>query len=344
MIEFHREFIGCHHLKDVIVEDWDGNGTEDIRVIYSEYTDYHYRINEAVFSLKNNRLVPLFFITTDDKLYHEEYPEKAPYYRREYKKTKSGVLIHEYDGTINLNRKSPDYNKITHISDKTYEEALVNKDLEITDIYCYEEETEDSYYEEEINITAFKEYDFVDENGVELLPFKYDYAHNFSERLAAVELNEKWGFIDKTGKEVIPLKYDYAHNFSEGLSAVELNGKWGFIDKTGKEVIPLKYDGVSALFCDGFWEGLAAVELNGKWGFINKTGEEVIPFRYDFTWGFGEGLAPVELNGKWGYIDRYGKQIIPFRYDEAYCFSKNIAKVGLNGKFFNINKKGNNVD
>jgi hypothetical protein len=28
------------------------------------------------------------------------------------------------------------------------------------------------------------------------------------------------------------LKYDYAGDFYEGCACVELNGKWGFIDKT----------------------------------------------------------------------------------------------------------------
>jgi hypothetical protein len=306
MIEFHQELKGCHKLRDVIVEDWDGNETEDIRVIYSEYIDYHDCINEVVFSLENNQLVPLFFITTDDKFYYQEgYPENVPYCYREYKKTKSGVLIHEYKAIINLDEKSPNYNKITHISNRTYEKSLVNNDLDITDIYRFEDDYED---------------------------------------ITVIKSSDKYGFMDANGAEVVPLKYDYAHNFSEGLAAVKLNGKWGFIDKMGKEVIPLKYDNVSALFCDGFWEGLAPVELNGKWGFINKSGEEVISFRYDFTWGFSEGLAAVKLNGKWGYIDRCGKQIIPFRYDEAYNFLDDIAKVELNMKLFNIDKKGDNVD
>ncbi|MGB9726533.1 MAG: WG repeat-containing protein [Minisyncoccia bacterium] len=49
--------------------------------------------------------------------------------------------------------------------------------------------------------------------------------------------NDKWGFIDKTGKEVIPFKYDYAYDFSEGLAHVGLNGKRFCIDKTDKEVL-----------------------------------------------------------------------------------------------------------
>ena len=51
----------------------------------------------------------------------------------------------------------------------------------------------------------------------------------------------KYGFINKEGKEVIPFKYDDASDFSEGLARVLLNHKEGFINKEGKVVIPFKY-------------------------------------------------------------------------------------------------------
>ena len=70
-----------------------------------------------------------------------------------------------------------------------------------------------------------------------------------------VKLNGKYGFIDKEGKEIIPLKYDEVREFREGLATVELNKKWGFVDKEGKEVISLKYDCVY----QNFIEGLAIV-------------------------------------------------------------------------------------
>ena len=36
--------------------------------------------------------------------------------------------------------------------------------------------------------------------------------------------------------------YDYAWDFSEGLARVEINGKWGYINKQGESVIPARYD------------------------------------------------------------------------------------------------------
>ena len=112
---------------------------------------------------------------------------------------------------------------------------------------------------------------------------------SFREGLAPVELfglydNGKWGFIDKEGKEVIPIKYDWVENFSEGLAPVKLlNGKWGYIDKEGKVVIPIKYDDAWP-----FREGLALVKLNGKWSYIDKEGKVVIPIKYEDVFPYRE--------------------------------------------------------
>ena len=80
----------------------------------------------------------------------------------------------------------------------------------------------------------------------------------------------KWGFVDKDGNEIIPCKYDSIQDFSEELAAVMLNGKWGFIDKTGKEAIPCKYDAA-----DSFHEGAAKVKFEEREFNIDKTGNEV---------------------------------------------------------------------
>jgi hypothetical protein len=138
----------------------------------------------------------------------------------------------------------------------------------------------------------------------------------------------KWGFVDDSGATVIPFKYDYARNFSEELAAVELNSKYGFIDKTGREVIPLKYN-----FAGDLSEGLAAVKLNDKWGYVDKTGATVIPIKYDNAKSFSEGLARVELNGKWGYIDKTGKEVVPVEYSETELDVKKRVYLALNRKF-----------
>ena len=48
-----------------------------------------------------------------------------------------------------------------------------------------------------------------------------------------------YGFIDKDNNEVVPFKYDFAFDFSKGVAMVSRNGKWTMIDTLGKEIIPL---------------------------------------------------------------------------------------------------------
>ena len=165
----------------------------------------------------------------------------------------------------------------------------------------------------------------------EIVPCKYDAVYDYSEGLAAVELNGKWGYIDKTGKEVIPCQYDDTWGFEDGLAAVAIKtsdgDQHGFIDKTGKVVVPFgKYENLTL----GFSEGMASVDINGKWGFIDTAGKEVIPGRYDWAEDFREGLAVVVRDDKWGYIDQTGKEVIPCQFSgQALWFSEGLAAVGV---------------
>lgn len=133
-------------------------------------------------------------------------------------------------------------------------------------------------------------------------------------------------------------KYEYVEDFSEGLAAVELNGKYGFVDKSGNVVIPLKYD-----LAWWFSEGLASVRLNGKWGFVNKTGVEVVPLIYDWAKQFSEGLAIVALNNKYGFVNNNGYVAIPLIYDGPveYTFDGDgEIQIRKNRLIITINKKG----
>ncbi|UCS92171.1 WG repeat-containing protein [Echinicola marina] len=167
----------------------------------------------------------------------------------------------------------------------------------------------------------------IDPTGKEVIPLKYESFHS-SNGLAIMKFNNKMGIIDKTGKEITPFKYEGIGEFSDGLAPVVLNGKYGFIDKTGKEAIPLKFDGIGH---EGFSEGLSQIALSNKWGYIDKSGKEVIPVRYEFAGSFSEGMAAVKMDGKWGFIDNTGKVIIEIRYDMANSFSEGLALVNMGG-------------
>ena len=48
-----------------------------------------------------------------------------------------------------------------------------------------------------------------------------------------------------SAKVIVPCYWEYAHDFSEGLAAVkDKNDKWGFIDTSGELVIPCRWESV----------------------------------------------------------------------------------------------------
>ncbi|HSA05750.1 MAG TPA: TonB family protein [Candidatus Gastranaerophilales bacterium] len=146
----------------------------------------------------------------------------------------------------------------------------------------------------------------------------------------------KWGFIDKKGTTIVKPKYEYVHDFSDNLAAVEVNGKYGYLNKQGKEVIKPQYDDAK-----DFSEGLAAVLIKDRWGFIDISGEMVIkPEFYDVK-NFSNGVAAVAMSiNTWGYINKKGELIIQPQFDEAESFKNDLAKVSSENKNGYINKNG----
>lgn len=101
--------------------------------------------------------------------------------------------------------------------------------------------------------------------------------------------------------------------FSEGLAAVELNGKVGFIDRNNRFHIPPVYEPTDHL--EGFRYGMAAVKKDGKYGFIDKKGEWVIQPTFDDAENFGDDyLAVVKIDKDYGCIDLTGEMVVPCKY------------------------------
>ncbi len=194
-------------------------------------------------------------------------------------------------------------------------------------------------------VEQHKKWGYIDKTGRLIIPFKFDFADDFSEGLAAVGIKEKTGYIDKTGKIVIPPRFISGFPFSDGMAVVVIRrfekdklhmNKLGYIDKSGKLVIQLKealdskslHVSYKELF---FSEGLVSVTQNNKVGFIDKAGKQIIPPRYADVQPFSEGLAVVRIKGKYGYIDRSGKMVIPPQFEDAGPFSEGLALINSNG-------------
>ncbi len=168
-----------------------------------------------------------------------------------------------------------------------------------------------------------------------VIPLTFDDARQFSEGLAAFEINGRWGFIDTTGRQVVPPKYESVFPFFKGLSRVYLKPRCQLIDKAGTEIIPSLYDSNCEVS-----EGLIEVWQNYAHGFIDTTGKVVVQLTYESAFGFSEGLAQVKLNGKWGFVNKSGKLIAEPTFDKARQFREGRAVVGINNKYGFINTSG----
>jgi len=96
-----------------------------------------------------------------------------------------------------------------------------------------------------------KGYGLIDETGKEIASLKYTQIEILDDGMVRVTLFDKFGFLDNDGREVIPPKYDSGHSyvpeFSHGVVRLRLNGKWGALDKTGKEIVPFIYEDMSGV-------------------------------------------------------------------------------------------------
>jgi hypothetical protein len=216
-------------------------------------------------------------------------------------------------------------------------------------------------------------YGYVDETGQWVIQPQYDFAGDFAEALAVVELDGQYGYVDANGQEVVAPQYDFAGDFAFGLAPVVVDGEFGYIDQSGKIVIepqfgdahPFTAEGLAAVRPDetygyveqdgqfviepqfesafSFSEGLAAIAEAGKYGFIDESGQVVIEAQFDFASHFAEGLAAVYVDGKMGYIDDSGTVVIEPVYDFADSFSEGLAAVRIDGQVGFIDDSGQMV-
>ena len=162
--------------------------------------------------------------------------------------------------------------------------------------------------------------------------------------MSAVELvpdkNEKgkWGYVDESGVKVIDYRYDYADFFVNGRAKVGKEGKYGFIDEVGNELIKIKYnildkfkDGVYKVAAGGKYQDGALLEE--KYGFIDFDGNVLLEPKYETISQFKDGVAWIKSGNKYGYINESFISIIPCEYTAVGTFNKNgITWVNKGGK------------
>jgi len=138
---------------------------------------------------------------------------------------------------------------------------------------------------------------YINPDGKEIIPPKYDRAQLFVCGMAAVMLNDKWGIINSKGETVVPFNYDYLEILNENYFVYNADGKSGVIDKTQSVIIKPEYSAIKFITDDIFallpysvsTEKLLTrfgFEPNDQimnWGAINcKTGQQILPFDYHY--------------------------------------------------------------
>jgi hypothetical protein len=194
-------------------------------------------------------------------------------------------------------------------------------------------------------VSKFDKISYINEEGKELLPFRYLKGTDFSEYLAFVlDTENKILCIDSVMKLIFELKdVEEVHVFSDGLAAIKKKEKFGFIDNKGNLVIPCIYDAVL-----DFTEnkcGVANLNTIGdstfyEWNFIDRSGKKIMNLTFDEVHEFKSNLACATLKGKTGWIDNKGKFVFGNDFEECKSFKNNFASFKKNGAWGLINRIG----
>lgn len=191
---------------------------------------------------------------------------------------------------------------------------------------------------------------YINSKGTVISNSEFQATRSFSEKLAAVKINNLWGFIDTTGKMVIKPHFMSVGNFHEGKAVARISTKiylgglfghksrTGYIDRNGHFIIKPKFK-----TCRSFSNNRAVVQKRNRYMVINEEGKPVTNKRFHSIAPFNSyNLAVIKgRKGREGLINRNGKIIVSKRkYDKIYEFSEGYAAVEINRKFGYIDTTG----
>lgn len=192
---------------------------------------------------------------------------------------------------------------------------------------------------------------YIDSKGDLISKRFYFDGEDFSEGLAPVQLEDdgKWGYLNKSGEIAIKFSYDYAQEFKNNSASVDLGEfeflinkqgqildtieseyqkrkfpiigsanvwKLGMLNSRGDTIMQMKYRSF------GYPQGDLMWYFTGeKYGLADTTGTILIESIYDkLTYFSDNGLALASKDGKYGYIKKDGSIHIEFQYLDAKGF------------------------
>ena len=163
----------------------------------------------------------------------------------------------------------------------------------------------DSLYAQELGIKVNDKgkAGYVDANGNEVVPCKYDAAYPFENEFAKVMKGEKFGLIDKMGNEVVSTKWDEL-DYDEvyHIYRVKSGKKYGLLDNSGNELLKAAYTYISPFNC----YGKALLASGGK-----STADTKTKKNYLFA-------------AQYGVLNADGSIAIPVKFKGLYDISKDV--------------------
>ncbi|MCS6974783.1 MAG: WG repeat-containing protein [Cyclobacteriaceae bacterium] len=166
-------------------------------------------------------------------------------------------------------------------------------------------------------------YGFINEDGLLMIPNRYEDVMPFREGRAGIKIRNKWGFIDRTDRIVVQPVYDFAQPFSNGISKVQQKGKWGLIDKDGKVLVPVQFDSLQILP-----SGRVLVKSESYYGLMDMDGDALLHTKYESITDLNNGLVIVKQDGKFGVVDVRGVALIPVNYDNLFYHAHSQQFIG----------------
>ncbi|MDF2962076.1 MAG: repeat protein [Paenibacillus sp.] len=145
-----------------------------------------------------------------------------------------------------------------------------------------------------------------------------------------LEGNTKYGYLDLQGNEIIPARYEQAGDFSGGKAVVKVkdNG-YALIGLDGQSLATYPYEYVGQL-----GDGLLPFrkEPQGKYGYIDEKGNIAIQPAYTYAMPFQEGRAAVntaeDYGNRYGLIDKQANYIIKPAYNDIRMLGEQRLAVG----------------
>lgn len=155
-----------------------------------------------------------------------------------------------------------------------------------------------------------------------------------SENLIATKRNGYWGFIDFQGDEAIPYKFDEVSSFDHLTSRVKFLNGLGTINQFGEWICQPTYDDITI-----HKDGITEARLKSRIDLIDHDGN-VIFQTYNKLTPYDGGFIEETAEGKIGFIMRDGRIVKHPIFDEISFTSKDSILIAREDKYLSLATKG----